>query len=201
MASTNWFTWFLRSPSWLRSWIIRWTMHETIFRDILHQWIVVWIISWIYYSALIRGLAYLIMMLRSFDLYLLQLFMQFRRKTLSIIYVSSSWSDILVAYLYSLLLWLLQLLIYNLWILLVVGYMYSFHILIILLYQNVLVRIRIFSWEESLLCLAFSAILNHSLFGSWTLTFSNMRYSFKTSNLMHSLQATIYALMNILLLS
>lgn len=68
---------FLGSSSWLSSWIVSWIVNKTILRNVLHQRIIVRIISRINYSTSMWTLTDLIMMLWSFNLNLLKLFMEF----------------------------------------------------------------------------------------------------------------------------
>ena len=111
--------------------------------------------------------------------------MLWRRETRSIIDMATSWNTILT-YLYGGLLrrWLLlHLLIYLLWTLMT----WNLHALLILssiiaLNKYILVRIRVFTWEESSLSLPFSSIFNHTFLGSWTFTFSYVWNCFKPSN-------------------
>jgi hypothetical protein len=75
MITTSGLSRFLGSPPWWSSWIVGWIVNKTILWNVLHQRIIVGIIGRIYYGASVRSLTDLIMMLWSFNLNLLKLFM------------------------------------------------------------------------------------------------------------------------------
>ena len=67
------FTWFLRSSSWLCCWICSWVIeHKTIFRYILHEWIIMRVSP--RHDCTTLWASVNLMMLRSFHLNLLKLF-------------------------------------------------------------------------------------------------------------------------------
>ena len=113
---SNWFAWFLRCTSWLSSWIRCRIVHdETIFWHSLNQWTIMRVTTCLYYCTAVRT-CYL-MMLWSFHLNLLKLFMKFKLllmgcwwETGSIVDISSTRNTTLT-YLYGCLLRLLLLLI------------------------------------------------------------------------------------------
>ena len=184
-SSTYWFTWLLRSSSWLSSRIISWTIdNKAIFRYTLDKRAIMRISAATNNSATMGACVDML----SFHLDLLQLLVKFqlllmlsRWEAWSVIYMTTSRNTRVLANLYRCLLLWLHLLIWLLRIPLVAWYVHSFRISCISLNQYVLIWIRVFAWEKSSLCLSFSSFFDHSFLWSWAFTFGNMWYSFEST--------------------
>lgn len=206
LTSSSWFTRFLRSTSWLSGWVRSWISNNKSFIwDALKQWIIVRPIhsSLRNYGSPMRATIDL-MLLRSFHLNLLELFMKFQlllmlrwwRKACSIIDMTTSRCTVLTNYW---LLGLLKLLIKYLRISLMTWNMHSFSIWIMTLDQNILVWIRVFPREKSTLSLSFPPFFNHSFLWSWAFTFGYMTYSFEITNHMMKTLTLLYRWLILLL--